>query len=349
MHKIMATTPTIKKEAKLGNKVNPTQRKLTNSQRSNSIAMYRGGVRGQIVWDCETSEQVEEEGGDEEEFPAGSDAEQGEKDEDEAEGDGEGEEEGEGDGGGDGEGDGEEGEDDGFDDEENSCLELYFQPKWQTADRTFYFRCVLEVLQAILDDEMYKQLRTIEQLGYNVSCQRKSTGGVVGISFIVQSAVHDPIYCQGKIIEFLDDFYHDKFNEEMFSKYKAGVIARKTKGYDGMLDEAEDVFLRMVNFSQEAMQEPDWDRREYEVAILKHLTLGEVKKYYKAFFAPKPPVTKQGDEGIVQEDYDLYRSFTKRIAETEKVKIDQELPFEHFMDLLKGSNLKKPKMSLEEL
>ena len=139
---------------------------------------------------------------------------------------------------------------------------------------------------------MYKQLRTIEQLGYNVSCQRKSTGGVVGIAFIVQSAVHDPIYCQGKIIEFLDDFYHDKFNEEMFNKYKAGVIARKTRGYASMRDEAEDVFLRMVNFRQEPLPEPDWDRREMEVGILKHLTFGEVKKYYKAFFAPKPPVAK---------------------------------------------------------
>ena len=188
-------------------------------------------------------------------------------------------------------------------------MELYFQPKWQTANRTFYFRCVLELLQAVLDDEMFKQLRTVEQLGYYVACQRRSTGGVAGISFTVQSAVHDPIYCQGKIIEFLDEFYFDRFNEEMFNKYKAGVIARKTRGYGGLRDEAEDVFLRMVNFCQEALPEPDWDRREMEVGIINQITFKEIKTYYKAFFAPQPPVWRSAR--IDQKDYDLYKSYTK--------------------------------------
>lgn len=78
---------------------------------------------------------------------------------------------------------------------------------------------------------MYKQLRSVEQLGYHVACQRKNSGGVVGVSFIIQSSAHDPVYCQGKILEFLDDFYHEQFNEEMFKKYRAGVLTRKTSGY----------------------------------------------------------------------------------------------------------------------
>lgn len=54
-----------------------------------------------------------------------------------------------------------------------------------------------------------------------------------------------------------------------------------------MLDEAEDVFLRMVNLSQVAIDEPDWDRRELEVAIIKALTFKETKVWYNAFFSPK--------------------------------------------------------------
>ena len=110
---------------------------------------------------------------------------------------------------------------------------------------------------------------------------------MVGLAFVIQSSVHDPIYCQGKILEFLDDFYHSRFNEEMFSKYRAGVLARKASGYAGLIDEAEDVFLRMVNFSQEALDEPDWDRRELELEIIKNLTYKEIRVWYTAFFSPK--------------------------------------------------------------
>ena len=121
-------------------------------------------MRGQIIWDCELAQPVEEEAEDAEPLPSAPDSndEEGEKEGEAAEGKGEGEEAGEGEGEGDGEGEGEEGEEDGFDDEENSMIELYFQPKYQTANRSFYIRCVLEVLQAILHDEMYKQLRSID-------------------------------------------------------------------------------------------------------------------------------------------------------------------------------------------
>ena len=57
----------------------------------------------------------------------------------------------------------------------------------------------------------------------------------------------------------------------MFKKYKAGVIDRKSKGYEGLIDEAEDVYLRMVNFTQQALDEPDWGRREHELEIINAL------------------------------------------------------------------------------
>ena len=123
-------------------------------------------MRGQIVWDCVHVEPAEE-GGEEEdaelksivdgtaeplteekkEGPEGTAIDLGEGDKD-----GEGEKEPEGDGDGDDEGDkdgegaGEDAEDDAFDDEENSYIELYFQPAFQTPYRSFYIRCVLEVL-----------------------------------------------------------------------------------------------------------------------------------------------------------------------------------------------------------
>lgn len=50
----------MKKETKLGK----TPDKESEYGRRTSVALYRDGVRGQIIWDCEATEPVEEEGGD---------------------------------------------------------------------------------------------------------------------------------------------------------------------------------------------------------------------------------------------------------------------------------------------
>ena len=65
----------------------------------------------------------------------------------------------------------------------------------------------------MLDEEMYKELRGVEQLGYVVSVARKSSGGVHGLAFVILSSEYDPIFLQTKILEFIDTFYNEKLNE----------------------------------------------------------------------------------------------------------------------------------------
>ena len=74
------------------------------------------------------------------------------------------------------------------------------------------------------------------------------------------------------MIEFLDSFYDKHLKEKLFNQYRNGTISRKTRGYEGLIDEADDIFYRTVNFSLKALDSPDWDRRELEIEILKGLT-----------------------------------------------------------------------------
>lgn len=71
--------------------------------------------------------------------------------------------------------DGEEGdEDEGEEDEDNSYIELYFQPKFQYPHaNSFMARNMLEVLYIMLDEKMYDELRTKQQLGYFVGVSKK--------------------------------------------------------------------------------------------------------------------------------------------------------------------------------
>ena len=62
-----------------------------------------------------------------------------------------------------GEGEGDEEEEYGEEEEDNSCIEIYFQPKFQgnkDREKLFKIRCKLEVLHAFLDESFYDDMRT---------------------------------------------------------------------------------------------------------------------------------------------------------------------------------------------
>jgi len=145
----------------------------------------------------------------------------------------------------------------------------------------------------MLDTEIYTELRSKEQLGYLVGCMRKNTGGIYGMSFVIQSSSHDPRYCIDKILEFLDHFYHVSFTEELFDKYKDGVLSKLASGFDGLVDEADFLFSRVISFRINAISTPDWRAKENEYDQVKKLDYAKVKNVYKALFAPN------ADEGHI--------------------------------------------------
>ena len=52
--------------------------------------------------------------------------------------------------------------------DENSYVEIYFQPKFQTSENSFEWRCKIEVMQNFIDEKMFEELRTKQCLGYKV-------------------------------------------------------------------------------------------------------------------------------------------------------------------------------------
>ena len=59
-------------------------------------------------------------------------------------------------------------------DEENNMIEIYFQPKFQyTRENSNEINNILEVLVPILDEKIYDDLRTQQQLRYYIGCAKK--------------------------------------------------------------------------------------------------------------------------------------------------------------------------------
>ncbi|RLN68704.1 hypothetical protein BBJ28_00019466 [Nothophytophthora sp. Chile5] len=90
--------------------------------------------------------------------------------------------------------------------ERNSMVEVYFQlGKVGAEDRAYAL-----LLRALLDQPLFHELRTRQQLGYAVTCGVRETHGVLGLSVSVQSASH----AAGAVAQRLDAFLHDEFPNE---------------------------------------------------------------------------------------------------------------------------------------
>ena len=126
---------------------------------------------------------------------------------------------------------------------------------------------------------MFDQLHTKEQLGYKVSCRRVDTFGVPGLSFVIQSAEYDPIQLQTKILDFIDSF---KFEQELFTNYKNGHIARMRQGHINLFQESDEVCHNLVSFSCGQPESLDWDIRQKKIDYIeKEVTLELCERLFK--------------------------------------------------------------------
>ncbi|KAJ1445937.1 Metalloenzyme, LuxS/M16 peptidase-like protein [Pelagophyceae sp. CCMP2097] len=83
-----------------------------------------------------------------------------------------------------------------------SALEVY----WQLGADSLGERVLTELVEAAIEEPIYSQLRTKEQLGYSVSCGARWTGGVLGFGVRIVSDKAHPDYLEQRLDAFLKDF-----------------------------------------------------------------------------------------------------------------------------------------------
>jgi nardilysin len=84
--------------------------------------------------------------------------------------------------------------------EPSLCCEVYYQ-LGPYNDRSVV---LLDLLEAVLEEPFFDQLRTKQQLGYSVGCGCKNTFGVVGFAFSVVSSSFSMAHVQAAILAFAE-------------------------------------------------------------------------------------------------------------------------------------------------
>lgn len=127
---------------------------------------------------------------------------------------------------------------------------------------------------------MFDQLRTKEQLGYDIQCDYKNTTGILGfcISAIIQADKYTTEYVDMRIEEFLKSFAEtlEKTTEDELCNFKETLKKKKL---------CADVHLKQEvdrNWFEIEMAYYMFNRLERDVIALESITLDELRQWYAA-------------------------------------------------------------------
>lgn len=88
--------------------------------------------------------------------------------------------------------------------DKNSAVELYFQIEQDFGMGSMKLKALIDLVEEIVKEPLFNQLRTKEQLGYVVDCSSRVTIRVLGFCFHIQSSEYNPVYLQGRVDNFIN-------------------------------------------------------------------------------------------------------------------------------------------------
>ncbi|CAE7854645.1 Nrdc, partial [Symbiodinium sp. KB8] len=168
----------------------------------------------------------------------------------------------------------------------NSAVEIYFQlperDTWQWQEDRVRVRVLLALLEDVMYESLFDELRTKQQLGYSVGCSMRDTYGVPGFSIYILSAVQMPPILVERAMQFLQDF-GQQMRQWQSNKFESHIVALAGRWLEPKrtLGEAHGACWSEISFGF-----PVFDRSEREVAILGSLKQEELLKLFELHLAP---------------------------------------------------------------
>ena len=156
---------------------------------------------------------------------------------------------------------------------DNSAILSYFQ-LGHLDDRN---KCLIYLIINIFSEDFFDELRTNQQLGYNVTLSSHLICQIESITFSVQSTEKSPEYILKKINEFIYDGIDVlvEMEDETFVEYKDSVINDLMQKDLIFYDEA------YRNLNEIKKRTYVYNRREIKIKLLESITKEDVLEFYK--------------------------------------------------------------------
>uniref|UniRef100_A0A1J3GIJ4 Insulin-degrading enzyme n=1 Tax=Noccaea caerulescens TaxID=107243 RepID=A0A1J3GIJ4_NOCCA len=168
--------------------------------------------------------------------------------------------------------------------ETNSVVELYYQIEPEEAEST-RLKAVLDLFHEIIEEPLFNQLRTKEQLGYVVECGPRLTYRVHGFCFCVQSSKYGPVHLLGRVENFIKDIEGllEQLDEESFEDYRSGMVARLLEKDPSLLSETNELWSQIVD------KRYMFDFSHKEAEELRSIEKKDVISWFKTYFKESSP------------------------------------------------------------
>ncbi|XP_021909698.1 nardilysin-like, partial [Carica papaya] len=169
--------------------------------------------------------------------------------------------------------------------ETNSVIELYFQIEPEEGRETAKLKAFVDLFDEIVEEPLFNQLRTKEQLGYVVECSPRITYRIHGFCFSVQSSKYNPVYLQSRIDSFINGLEEllEGLDDESFDDYKNGLVAKLLEKDPSLTYETNRFWGQIVD------KRYMFDMSQKEADELRSIQKKDVIDWYRTYFLKSSP------------------------------------------------------------
>ncbi|KAM6578444.1 hypothetical protein CsatB_030281 [Cannabis sativa] len=169
--------------------------------------------------------------------------------------------------------------------EKNSVIELYFQIEQDMGMDSVRLKTLVDLFDEIVEEPLFNQLRTKEQLGYVVECSPRITYRVFGFCFCVQSAEYNPIYLEERIENFINGLEEllEGLDKNSFENYKDGLRAKLLEKDPSLSYETNRLWNQIVD------KRYIFDLSKKEADELGNIQKSDVINWYKTYLQQSSP------------------------------------------------------------
>lgn len=160
-------------------------------------------------------------------------------------------------------------------DDANSALQLYLQ----VGQDDTLLNVLLELFILSAKQEVFYQLRSVQQLGYIVVLANRDDYGVRGAQFVIQSAVKDPKDTDARVEEFLSAFEENlkQLTDEDFKRNVNALIEIKLEKHKNLREETGFYWGEIDDGTLK------FNRQKDEVAALRKLNKEDLMTFYAKY------------------------------------------------------------------
>ncbi|XP_041993159.1 nardilysin-like [Salvia splendens] len=169
--------------------------------------------------------------------------------------------------------------------ETNSVVELYFQIEPEEGTTLIKLKALTDLFDEIVEEPLFNQLRTKEQLGYVVDCSPRVTYRILGFCFRVQSSEYDPVHLQGRIENFINSLEEllNGLDHDSFENYRNGLMGKLLEKDPSLSYETNRYWGQIVD------KRYMFDLSENEAEELKDIKKEDIIEWYRTYLRQPSP------------------------------------------------------------